>query len=95
MTALVVCADCGNEYAGELAASCPNCDSTERLTERHVIVVRLEIAGDPDDAMAAVDQALDEGLLQDFLNDHEIGPLRVTSALASFPDPEPEPETKT
>jgi len=84
--ATVWCADCGDAYDAPLGC-CPNCESVERLTERTKIIVVLEVAGSPDDAMTAVDQALDEGVLQDFLNDHDIedvGPVRVLSAVAMF-----------
>lgn len=90
----VVCADCGDVYAAGTAA-CPNCDSDERLTERHTILVALEIAGDSDDAVTAVDQALDEGVLQDFLNDHDIedvGRLRVLRASSHAVQPEEPPD---
>jgi predicted ATP-dependent serine protease len=84
--ATVWCADCGDAYDAPLGC-CPNCECVERLTERTKIIVTLEVAGSPDDAMTAVDQALDEGVLQDFLNQHDIedvGPVHVLTAVARF-----------
>ena len=50
------------------------------------LVITLDMEGDSDDAQEAADLALDAGVVQDVFNDHEGGPLRVTSALAHVED---------
>lgn len=50
------------------------------------IVIRLEVEGDPSDALHVVDSLLDAGFLQDAINEHDVddaGELHVTSALVA------------
>jgi hypothetical protein len=47
-----------------------------------VITIALEIEGDVDEASQIVERFLDEGTLQDAVNEHESG-CRVTSAVSS------------
>ena len=46
-------------------------------------IIEIEIDGDEDAASAAIDSALDAGVLQDYINDydHDEGPLEVSSAV--------------
>lgn len=50
------------------------------------ILITLEVEGDRGTAVAAVDAALDDGLLQDAINEYESddGPVHVESALSQF-----------
>lgn len=49
------------------------------------IIITLEIEGNPADAWRVVNQALDDGAIQNAINEHETdaGPLSCLSALAS------------